>query len=618
MTYWLRGKIGGAIAFVAITGLVVGGLGWVTLAALRLEREQVEALAQAEVSNRLRVALWRLDSRMIADFANEFSRPYQHYSACEATSLEQNEKAAPVAVFELNLLPGADPPPWMAQHYLVASRSDWASPQILRATVEQHLGITCAPAPTPLPTPERRQLLTELSRDTTLKKLLTEVRVQEQQPAAWLGNASNFSADNAGQAALAYEVNQAPVQNNELQQKIDKDTALRQNRSFQAQKAGAPYQGNLDSGKTKNTKQVVAVQGPMSPLWLQGEQERLVVARLVHIGQKLTCQVTILNWPELRGLLLDEIRDLFPEASLRPIRAGVAPHPEQAMTSLPVELESGMAESAPVALGWTPVRIGLSLAWTAALLALAAVGLGGWTLLDLSERRIRFVSAVTHELRTPLTTLRLYLDMLTGGIVTDEKQKSEYLDTLHEETERLNRLVGNVLDFSRLENQRPRLEMKTIAVAEVFENVRSAWQKRCAGADKELIVDNRLDEGTAIVTDVQLVQQILGNLIDNACKYSRGAADRRIWLRACRDGKCMRLEVEDRGPGVPPRERRSIFRAFRRGRGSDETAGGVGLGLALARRWAQLLGGRVSLRPAAGTAGACFGLVLPANDKVPG
>ena len=57
-------------------------------------------------------------------------------------------------------------------------------------------------------------------------------------------------------------------------------------------------------------------------------------------------------------------------------------------------------------------------------MALLAVGLGGWSLLDLSERRIRFVSAVTHELRTPLTTLRLYLDMLTGGLVRDEKQKA--------------------------------------------------------------------------------------------------------------------------------------------------------------------------------------------------
>src|SRR5207247_9366091 len=98
----------------------------------------------------------------------------------------------------------------------------------------------------------------------------------------------------------------------------------------------------------------------------------------------------------------------------------------------------------------------------------------GFSLIDLSERRIRFVSAVTHELRTPLTTLRLYLDMLTGGLVTEQKQREEYLHTLHQETERLNRLVGNVLGFSRLENQRPRLEEQPAAPGELLDIVRAA------------------------------------------------------------------------------------------------------------------------------------------------
>src|SRR5262249_35249768 len=116
-----------------------------------------------------------------------------------------------------------------------------------------------------------------------------------------------------------------------------------------------------------------------------------------------------------------------------------------------------------------------------------------------------------------------------------------------------------------------------------------------------------------LFTDVQLVQQVLGNLIDNACKYSQGAEDRRIWLRArALDSRRLVLEVEDRGPGVPSGERRSIFRPFRRGRGADVTAGGVGLGLALAQRWAQLLDGRLTLRPAAEEkSGACFQLELP-------
>jgi signal transduction histidine kinase len=113
------------------------------------------------------------------------------------------------------------------------------------------------------------------------------------------------------------------------------------------------------------------------------------------------------------------------------------------------------------------------------------------------------------------------------------------------------------------------------------------------------------------VTDVQLVQQILGNLIDNACKYSRAATDHRIWVRIRLAGRYWVAEVEDRGPGIPPGERRSIFKPFRRGRSAEVTAGGVGLGLALAQRWATLLGGRLMLLCGPEHPGACFRLELP-------
>ena len=117
------------------------------------------------------------------------------------------------------------------------------------------------------------------------------------------------------------------------------------------------------------------------------------------------------------------------------------------MTALPFSARPRPGRRRSPNPGWTPLRVGLALAWAAALVALLAVGLGGWSLIDLSERRIRFVSAVTHELRTPLTTLRLYLDMLMNGLVRDEKQREEYIQTLNAEANRLSRLVGNVLDL---------------------------------------------------------------------------------------------------------------------------------------------------------------------------
>src|SRR5262249_42187265 len=122
---------------------------------------------------------------------------------------------------------------------------------------------------------------------------------------------------------------------------------------------------------------------------------------------------------------------------------------------------------------------------------------------------------------------------------------------VHAEADRLNRLVGNVLDFSRLENQRPRLVQTAVAVPDLLEQVRSTWQARCQDAGKELAVENGLDEATIVFTDGELVQQVLGNLIDNACKYSRDAADSRVWLRARRGGPARPgLGGGGRGPGA--------------------------------------------------------------------
>jgi signal transduction histidine kinase len=128
--------------------------------------------------------------------------------------------------------------------------------------------------------------------------------------------------------------------------------------------------------------------------------------------------------------------------------------------------------------------------------------------------------------------------------------------------------------------------------------------------EKELVLETSFNSERTIVTDVHVLHQIIGNLIDNACKYSHGAEDKRIWLRAREEDGCLVIEVEDRGPGVPPSERRRIFQPFRRGN-TSETAGGAGLGLALARRWSRMLGAKLVLRGRRVQPGACFQLVVP-------
>jgi signal transduction histidine kinase len=283
------------------------------------------------------------------------------------------------------------------------------------------------------------------------------------------------------------------------------------------------------------------------------------------------------------------------------------------MTALTVQLDPG-PNPAPQPAHWTTLRLGLVLAWVAALVALAAVGLSGWSLLDLAERRIRFVSAVTHELRTPLTSLRLYLDLLMSGMIHDEAKRQEYLNTLATESDRLHRLIDNVLDFARLEKRARNGDMKPVKVCELVELLRSTWADRVAADGKELVVVSTLPPETEVLTDAAMVQQIVGNLIDNARKYTRDAVDKRIWLWAKPGGGGrVAFEVEDRGAGVPPGERKSIFKPFRRGTKADTTAGGAGLGLALAKQWAEVLRGALTYRPADGAPGACFRLELPAK-----
>ena len=352
--------------------------------------------------------------------------------------------------------------------------------------------------------------------------------------------------------------------------------------------------------------------GSVRPQWLAAADgtDTLVLVRTAKLDGRTVYQGVVLDWPRLREVLKEDVKDLFPGATLVPVKGSSEVPPDRAMTALPVQLETGPTAVLPPA-GWTPLRIGLALAWAAALIAFGAIGLAGWSLIDLSERRIRFVSAVTHELRTPLTSLRLYLDLLLSGMVQDDQKRTEYLSTLAVESDRLHRLVDNVLDFARLERRRSDADLKPAKVADVLAAVRDTWTDRCGADGKELIVVSTLPPEAEVTTDAALVGQIVGNLIDNARKYTRAASDPRVWVWAKPEGRKVVLEVEDRGPGVPPRERSLIFRPFRRGAGADTTAGGAGLGLALCKQWAESLGGALTYRPADGATGACFRLELP-------
>ena len=203
---------------------------------------------------------------------------------------------------------------------------------------------------------------------------------------------------------------------------------------------------------------------------------------------------------------------------------------------------------------------------------------------------------MTHELKTPLTAIRMYGEMLRDGIVASDAKRQEYYRHITAESERLSRLINNVLEFARLEKGTRDVALVTGSVLPV---IREAVD----------LVRPHLDaEGfaVAIETDGELppvrferdaLLQVLLNLIDNAVKYTGDGDGKRIVLGLERDGDGVRIVVRDHGPGVPERHLPHVFEPFYRGeRELTRRSKGTGLGLALVRGLVERMGGRVAGR----------------------
>jgi len=224
----------------------------------------------------------------------------------------------------------------------------------------------------------------------------------------------------------------------------------------------------------------------------------------------------------------------------------------------------------------------------------------------LARERSQFAAAAAHELRTPLAGLQLYGDMLADGL-GDPAKLRDYARRMSEEAARLGRVVSNVLGFSQLQrgnlSVEPQVARLTDALRELAERAQPALDR--AGAALALDVDGELSARF----DRDALARIIGNLLDNAEKYSRQAADRTITLAAHPAGGAVEIVVTDRGPGIAAATGARLFRPFTRGVSGDGPAG-LGLGLALSQSLARAMGGELSHRPAP-AGGAAFVLRLP-------
>lgn len=251
-----------------------------------------------------------------------------------------------------------------------------------------------------------------------------------------------------------------------------------------------------------------------------------------------------------------------------------------------------LAEAAPPSPGRATLR------WLVIVFALVA--LSGAAVLaravqaqnELALRRSLFVSSVTHELKTPLTAIGMYAEMLEQGMDIDAETRRRYFGVLKSETARLSRLIRNVLEFSQLEARRRRVAPGDGNLSATLREAERVMADQAAQAGFRLCV--RAPEECPATFDHEAVVQILVNLVENSLKFGTRAERREIELFAEPTARGARFGVRDYGPGIAVKPINRIFDDFTRGYDAATRATkGTGIGLALVRRLAQAMGGRV-------------------------
>jgi len=221
-----------------------------------------------------------------------------------------------------------------------------------------------------------------------------------------------------------------------------------------------------------------------------------------------------------------------------------------------------------------------------------------------SQRRERnFLMVVSHELRTPLTAIRGHVEALLDGVAQDEETRDASLRVVGAETERLGRLVGDVLDLARMESHEFTLERDEVELRRLLEQAYESFgeEARRRGIEYEC----SLGADPVLVTDGDRVLQIVSNLLDNAFAWTPDGG--RIDLDLSAANGTVAVSVADSGPGIGPEERERIFRPF-----WSRAGEGTGLGLPIARELAHALGGELTLESQLGK-GSRFELRLPSG-----
>ena len=228
--------------------------------------------------------------------------------------------------------------------------------------------------------------------------------------------------------------------------------------------------------------------------------------------------------------------------------------------------------------------------------------------LETARLQSDFVAAVSHEFRTPLTSLRQFTDLLADGRQSSQEDRDQYYGALRRGTQRLTRLVENLLDFGRMDAGSHEVILQAVPAKELVQRVVAEFQEEVQHRGYQVDLAWHGDEAV-VHADAAALERALWNLLDNAAKYS--PRSKTIWVRGdVEDGRFV-LSVRDQGIGIPKDEQSEVFRKFVRGAAATASAvKGTGLGLTLVRQIVEAHGGEVRLESRPGE-GSTFSIVLP-------
>ncbi len=213
-----------------------------------------------------------------------------------------------------------------------------------------------------------------------------------------------------------------------------------------------------------------------------------------------------------------------------------------------------------------------------------------------------FLMSVSHELRTPLTAIRGHVAALLEGVIEDPEQREVSLETVELETQRLERLVGDILDLAKLDTHRFTVTSEEVDMAQLLDQAYERYREEATR--RSIDYRQEVHARPVIVSDGDRVLQVVGNLLSNAFHATPDGG--RISLELAQQNGTVQVAIEDTGPGIPDEMRERLFRPF-----VSQTGGGTGLGLAIAKELSSALGGRLDLDSEVGR-GSRFELVLPA------